>query len=147
MITSPTPGYWQKILVPTDFSDCSLAALKSAARLQKISSAQIILVHVTEPAHEGLRIHTEGLHDKVRHEAEMELKKLAKEYFTAPETVIVRVVEGRPADAICQAAEKEATEVIVIPTHGHSGLKHMLMGSVAEKVVRQAPCDVLVVRQ
>ena len=147
MITSPTPGYWQKILVPTDFSDCSLAALKSAARLQQNSYAQIILLHVTEPAHEGLRIHTEGLHEKVRHEAETQLQKLARDHFTAPENVTTRVVEGRAPDAICQTAEKEAVEVIVIPTHGHSGLKHMLLGSVAEKVVRQAPCDVLVVRQ
>ncbi|MEN3941151.1 universal stress protein [Prosthecobacter sp. SYSU 5D2] len=147
-MTTPTiPGFWQKILVPTDFSNCSLAALKSASRLQETSTAQIVLLHVTEEGHEGLRIRTEDLHDKMRYEAEQTLRKLAKEHFPRPDEIVVQIEEGRPAETICQVAEKEKADVILIPTHGHTGLKHMLLGSIAEKVVRQAHCDVLVVRQ
>jgi len=141
------PGLWKKLLVPTDFSACSLAALKTAARFHQSTQAEVILLHVTEPAYEGLRIHTEDLHAKMIKEAEVALKKLATDHFASQDGITVRVVEGRSAEKICSTAEEENVEVIIIPTHGHSGLKHMLVGSVAEKVVRQAGCDVLVVRQ
>jgi nucleotide-binding universal stress UspA family protein len=59
----------------------------------------------------------------------------------------VLVKDGRPADVICKTAADEKADAIIIPTHGHSGLKHALLGSVAEKVVRHAPCSVLVVRE
>lgn len=147
MTTPSTPGIWHKILIPSDFSECSFAAFKAAANLQLASDTEIVLLHVTEPAHEGLRIQTEDLHDKMKHEAEAKLQELAKELLPLQEKVTVRVVQGRPADAICQTAAKEDVDVILIPTHGHSGLKHMLLGSVSEKVVRHAPCHVLVVRQ
>jgi len=147
-MTPPSiPGFWKKVLVPTDFSECSLAALKTAARLHQSTDAEITLLHVTEPAHEGLRIQTEDLHDQMHHDAQARLQNLANEHFTGQDRIRLRIVEGRPADAICATAEEEESEVIIIPTHGHSGLKHMLVGSVAEKVVRQAVCDVLVVRQ
>lgn len=141
-----TPDLWKTLVVPTDLSEHSLAALKTAATLQQRSGATVILLHVTEPAYEGLRIHTEDLHGRMMNEAETKLKKLAAEYFPDASAVRVMVKEGRPADTICRTAAEANGDAIIIPTHGHSGLKHVLLGSVAEKVVRHARCSVLVVR-
>jgi universal stress protein A len=108
---------------------------------------EVVLLHVTEPVHEGLRIQTDDLHEKMRKAAGQQLKELADNYFPgAGEKISLKIVEGRAAEMICRTAAEEKVDVIIIPTHGHSGLKHMLVGSVAEKVVRQAGCDVLVVR-
>jgi universal stress protein A len=147
MKTSATPDLWQKILVPTDFSECADAAVHAAAALQQKSGAEIILLHVTEPAYQGLRVQTDDLHAQMRHAAENGLKKLAAEAFSNATSVRSLVKDGRPADVICKTAADEKADAILIPTHGHSGLKHALLGSVAEKVVRHAPCSVLVVRE
>lgn len=146
MKTSSTPDLWQKILVPTDFSACADSAVHAAAALHQKSGAEILLLHVTEPAYQGLRVQTNDLHAQMRHEAENRLKKLAAEVFPNATNARVLVKDGRPADVICQTATTEKADAIIIPTHGHSGLKHALLGSVAEKVVRHAPCSVLVVR-
>jgi len=111
------------------------------------SGLEVILLHVTEPAYQGLRVQTGDLHERMRHEAESGLKKLVAENFPSAENVRVLVKDGRPAEVICQTAAQERVDAILIPTHGHSGLKHALLGSVAEKVARQAPCSVLVVRE
>lgn len=124
-----------------------MSALKTAAALHQRSGAAIILLHVTEPAYEGLRIQTEELHERMMNEAEAKLKQLAAECFPNAADVTVMVKEGRPADTICSTAAEAKSDAIIIPTHGHSGLKHILMGSVAEKVVRHACCSVLVVRE
>jgi universal stress protein A len=147
MKTSATPDLWQKILVPTDFSECADAAVHAAAALQQKSGAEVILLHVTEPAYQGLRVQTDDLHAQMRHAAENGLKKLAAEAFSNATSVRSLVKDGRPADVICKTAADEKADAILIPTHGHSGLKHALLGSVAEKVVRHAPCSVLVVRE
>lgn len=140
------PQQWKKLVVPTDFSACSQSALQTAAGLRETSGAEVLLLHVTEPAYEGLRVQTSNLHEEMRHAAETKLKQLAAETF--PDTSDVRVIikEGRPADTICRTAVEEAADAIIMPTHGHSGLVHVLLGSVTEKVVRHSPCSVLVVR-
>jgi len=144
---STTPDLWQKILVPTDFSTCAESAIHAAAALHHKSGAEIIVLHVTEPAYQGLRVQTNDLHAQMRQEAENSLKKLADEAFPNATSVRVLVKDGRPADVICKTAADEKADAIIIPTQGHSGLKHALLGSVAEKVVRHAPCSVLVVRE
>jgi nucleotide-binding universal stress UspA family protein len=92
-------------------------------------------------------VQTNDLHAQMRQEAENSLKKLADEAFLNATNVRVLVKDGRPADVICKTAADEKADAIIIPSHGHSGLKHALLGSVAEKVVRHAPCSVLVVRE
>ncbi|WP_395717811.1 universal stress protein [Prosthecobacter sp.] len=142
-----SPDLWRKVLVPTDFSDCSLPALRAAGAMGQRSGLEVVLLHVTEPAYQGLRVQTGDLHERMRHEAEHGLKKLAAEHFPNAENIRVLVKDGRPAEVICQTAADEKVDAVLIPTHGHSGLKHALLGSVAEKVARQAPCSVLVVRE
>lgn len=143
--TSP-PQVWRKVLVPTDFSDGSRAAAVAAAEMHRLNALEVVLLHVAEPAYQGLRVQTGDLHEQMRTEAEKTLQKLAAELFPHATTVRVVVKDGRPAETICQTAKEEQVDAILIPTHGHSGLKHALLGSVAEKVVRHAPCHVLVVR-
>ena len=140
------PDLWKKVLVPTDFSECSLPGLRAAVEMHQRTGVEVCLLHVTEPAFEGLRVQTGDLHKQMDHAAREELRKLAKKHFPHASGLRQLVMEGRPADVICRTAADEHVDAIIIPTHGHSGLKHVLLGSVAEKVVRHAPCSVLVVR-
>lgn len=140
------PLNWKKIIVPTDFSSGAEVALRTAADLRRAGEGEVVLLHVTEPVYEGLRVQTGGLHEQMRQEALVKIRELAETAFPNAHNVRAVVKDGRPADVICRTAAEEKADVIILPTHGHSGLKHVLLGSVAEKVVRHAPCSVLVVR-
>ncbi|MEZ5384287.1 MAG: universal stress protein [Prosthecobacter sp.] len=142
-----SPQQWKKIIVPTDFSSCAETAVHAAAGLKQASGAEVLLLHVTEPAHTGLRVQTRDLHEEMRKEAEAKLSRIASEAFGDDANVRLMVKQGHPAETICKTALEEEADAIIIPTHGHSGLAHMLLGSVAEKVVRHAKCSVLVVRE
>ncbi len=141
-----TPTHWQKILVPTDFSEDSLAAVREARRYQQLSEAEVVLVHVTGPAFEGLRIHTNELHDETQKAARQQLEALAIAHFGSAASVTTLVKDGRAGDVICELARTVNADAIFIATHGITALKHFMLGSVAESVVRHAPCSVLVVR-
>ena len=139
----------KRILVTTDFSICSKAALRYAAALAQGFGAEILLIHVvptvmpTGLSHLGLTAEEKrlirGAKDLLPFVREAELDSTLY--------VEVQVLNGTPADEICKAAKENACDVIVIATHGNTGLKHFWLGSVAEKVVRYAPCPVLVVRE
>jgi nucleotide-binding universal stress UspA family protein len=141
-----TPTSWKTILVPTDFSEASEPAIAAAAEMNRQSGCQIILLHVTEEASKGLRVQTYELHQQMKQEAGQKLTQVLREAFGEAVTARCIVAEGAPAEAICDTARAEGVDVIIIPTHGRTGLKKVLLGSVAEKVVRLASCSVLVVR-
>ena len=141
-----TPTHWKKILVPTDFSEDSLTALREAHRIQELTQAEVVLMHVTEPPFEGLRIHTGDLQHEVKVSATKRLQTLVAGYFHNSPHVTTLMKEGRAGDVICEVARMQGVDAIVIATHGITALKHFMLGSVAEKVVRHAPCSVLVVR-
>ena len=141
-----TPDLWRKILVPTDFSECASTAVHAAAEMHRKTGVEVLLLHVTEPGYQGLRVQTSDLHAQMKAEAEERLAKLVSEMFGKGATVRALVRDGRPAEVVCETAREERVDAILMPTHGHSGLKHALLGSVTEKVVRHAPCSVLVVR-
>jgi len=141
-----TPNQWKKILVPTDFSEDSLKALIEARQFQQLTEAEVVLLHVTEPAFEGLRIHTKAKHDQMQMDARKELDALASAHFSRAASVTTLVQDGSAADVICELAGTLNVEVIFIATHGITALKHFMLGSVTEKVLRHAPCSVLVVR-
>lgn len=141
-----TPDLWRKILVPTDFSECASTAVHAAAAMHRATGLEVLLLHVTEPAHQGLRVQTNDLHTQMKAEAQKGLATLVTETFGRSESVRTLVKEGRPAEVICETASEQQVDAILMPTHGHAGLKHAILGSVTEKVVRHAPCSVLVVR-
>jgi nucleotide-binding universal stress UspA family protein len=141
-----TPTHWKNILVPTDFSEDSLKAVREARRFQQLTQAEVVLVHVTEPAFEGLRIHTGDLHDESQTAARQQLESLVDAHFAGSTRVTTLVKDGRAGDVICELARTMNADAIFIATHGITAMKHFMLGSVAEKVVRHAPCSVLVVR-
>jgi nucleotide-binding universal stress UspA family protein len=135
----------KRIVVPVDFSGPSLNALRYAARLAAQSGASIFPLYVAEhviyldkpatfPRLNVLEEMKQKLADLVRYEIHELLP------------VFPQVLTGKPSEAICRAARDHAADLIVIGTHGRTGLQHVMLGSTAERVVRLAPCPVLVVR-
>lgn len=146
IIPMNTPLHWQKILVPTDFSDDSLKAVREARRFQQLTQSEVVLVHVTVPAFEGLRIHTTDYHAEVQKAAREQLNALVATHFPDRVHVSSLVKDGGAGDVICDLARMLKIDAIFIATHGITAVRHFMLGSVAEKVVRHAPCSVLVVR-
>ena len=159
----------QKILVPIDYSDHSHQALQWGASLAETYGAQIVLLHVLHkaaeevsrhvPTHEWVPYHyytevSSGI-EPIRverfiidlvDEARSRLYDLAAKDLQETVPVEVRVVVGKPADEILHLAQAEGADLIVMGTHGRTGLRHALLGSVAEKVVRTASCPVFTVK-
>jgi nucleotide-binding universal stress UspA family protein len=135
-----------KILVPIDFSPHSRKALNYAMGLARQFGSEVTLLHVMEQVFYPrdwaypFTIVDFPARCKVLMK---ELKALAQRYRAKIRTVVLL---GRPWEEIVDVAKEEKTDLIVIGTHGYTGLKHALVGSIAEKVVRQAPCPVLTVR-
>ncbi|MBX3249853.1 MAG: universal stress protein [Myxococcales bacterium] len=140
------------ILVPTDFSRSSRLALDAAHLLAVQNGAKVTLVHVYEPrgvlfgGEPGLEAgHGIPKEDEARLHAELE--RIARERFPDVEKIKTAVIVSEsPAKGIVEYAEKEGVDFIVITTHGRTGFSRMLIGSVAEKVVRLAHCPVLTLR-
>jgi nucleotide-binding universal stress UspA family protein len=136
----------RKILVPLDFSDCSRMSFDCGVRLAREFRSELLLVHVIDPicypfGGEYGAVHSARLMEEARASAQSEMKKMAEHTNVK---CSIRIREGSPAREICQLAKREV-DLIVAPTHGRTGLPHVLIGSVAEGVVRQASCPVLVV--
>lgn len=145
----------RNILVPVDFSECSREALRQAGDLAKRLGAQLTLLHVWEippyippEAMVGVPGQTAQTLSRTAHaHAEQQMRAFVDEAKTAGMPVDAELLEtGDPARTIVEVAERGGHDLIVIGTHGRTGFSHLLMGSVAEKVVRRAPCPVLSVR-
>lgn len=140
----------KNILVPIDFSDCSKKALCYALPLAKEHQAAITLLYVAPPAYgaaEYTGVDYAQLIETIRVGGEKELNKwAADEVFAGISTeTVVRV--GSPAPEIVKVARELPADLVVISTHGRTGLKHVFLGSVVEQVVQRAPCPVFVVRE
>jgi len=137
------------ILVPVDFSDNSSHALMSASELAARFGAQITLIHVLEPAPfmSGYETLPYKVSDKqLELTAQTELEALAVR-FVDPAVETKQVLrKGKAHHEIVRAAKQLNADLLVISTHGYTGLKHTLLGSTAERVVRHAGCPVLVLR-
>jgi len=141
-----------KILCAVDFSDNAREALRVAAELARASSALLVVVHVADPLPWSLRDDVQLAPSMIQELVDAEQAELARwqqlaKTFGARE-VASRYLTGTPWDQIATLAQNDRTiDLVVMGTHGRTGLAHALLGSVAEKVVRHAPCPVLVVRQ
>lgn len=134
----------RKILVPVDFSECSGKALQYAIPLAKQFGAELTLVHVQHYPYEVVEaamFHEAALRAE-QNELDSLLQKLGK---IVPSRSVFRM--GKAADEIVEVARETGADLIVLSTHGRSGLAHVLLGSTAERVVRYAPCPVLIVRE
>lgn len=139
---------FQKILVPIDFAPHSQEAVRQAVDIAQHYSATITLVYVYEPADyalpEGYVLYTAEQISLMTTEFEARLRAARQEVEALGiSRVHTRLLNGAAAAEIVAFAEDEGMDLIVMGTHGRRGLKHMLMGSVAERVLRTAPCPVL----
>ena len=140
----------RRILVPVDFSLPSKRAMQYAREWARLFQAELFLLHVIDPASALGEFGAVPL-GKIRRDivgrAKNTLTVLAKTEFPRSMRVAVEVRKGKPFDQIALFARAIRADLIILATHGHTGLKHMLLGSTAERVVRYAPCPVLVLRR
>ncbi|HTR82032.1 MAG TPA: universal stress protein [Bacteroidota bacterium] len=146
-----SPITLRKILVPIDFSDYSKKALHYAVPFAKQFNAKISLLYVVEPTVYPAdfsfgQIGMPNVENELRVKGEQELQELITNEIkgAVPADAFVKV--GLPFVEVVSFAKDENIELIIVATHGHTGVEHVLFGSTAEKIVRKAPCPVLVVR-
>ena len=141
---------WSKICCPVDFSETSWVALDQAARLAA-AGAELVILHVYDRGamHASQQVFAGDpqLEERIVQQmnGRLELSKARAEQL-APGRVWTECVGGDPAAEIVRFADRGDFDLVVMGTHGRSGVRHLLLGSVAERVVRNATCSVLVVR-
>jgi nucleotide-binding universal stress UspA family protein len=143
---------WKRICCPIDFSDASRAAMEVAADLARRHGAELVLLHAypipgyTFP--DGSVVASPKMMQELAEGAERHLEEWrleAERLVGAPRVGKAKAI-GEPAAEIVGYAKDERVDLLVLGTHGRTGLEHALMGSVAERVVRRAHCPVLTVR-
>lgn len=142
----------RKILLPTDFSPCSERAIEYAAALAKRLGTSVHLIHTLNGPAAMRGLWDPAVHDAHRRErtyqaAKGRLAELAERLLPFATAVSAEVRSGVAADEIVRAATDYGCDLIVMATHGRSGLPHLVRGSVAEAVIRRATCPVLTVRE
>ncbi len=138
------------ILVPVDFSDCSLHALEYALRFAQQFGSRVTLLHVVEPAlHPDSYLIApafDGTNQNLLQAARERLEDICEKRVGTRLHADTLVRMGRAYSEIPDTAKALGADLVVLGTHGYSGMKHVLLGSTAERVVRNAPCPVLTVR-
>jgi nucleotide-binding universal stress UspA family protein len=136
---------FKKILVPLDGSQLSLRALEPALAMSKYTGAELLLVRV--PVVDTLSFAVTGSkHAEARNDALVYLETIRKSNEQPHLSIRSQVLDGDVASAIVDTARTEQADLIVMSTHGYSGLTRWVLGSVTEKVLRSAPCPILAVR-
>ena len=138
----------ERILVPVDFSDCSLDALEYAVVVAQQAKASLMLLHVLEPVSYGLDF-TLGhvrTREQIRESWTKRLEELASSHRHSDVQVESQLRGGLPSDSILDSAQTLPCDLIVMGTHGRRGISHTISGSVAEAVLRKARCPVIAVR-
>jgi len=141
----------QRILVPTDFSEPAAAAVKWATTLAREFDGLLYLVHVVPEPYAypwGTELSTLPLNDilaQSEHAADERLHQLAAETGLPLERVVTKSVLGTPVDQILSVIAEERIDLVVLGTHGRGMVGHLLLGSVAERLIRRAPVPVLTV--
>lgn len=143
----------KRILWPTDFSELSLHGGRYALGLCKQFGAELHIVHIVPPPlspdvslvvpAEVPTAHSETELIEASQEA---LDQLIDGHFSGYEQLVTKVFVGNPWPSICRYAKDNDIDLIVITTHGRTGLSHVLIGSTAERIVQHAPCPVLTVK-
>jgi nucleotide-binding universal stress UspA family protein len=143
---------WKRICCPIDFSDASRAAMEVAADLARRFGAELVLLHAypipgyTFP--DGSVVASPKMMQDLADQAQKHLEEWrgdAEKLLGAPRVTAEKAV-GEPAAEILEVAKQARADLIVMGTHGRTGLEHALMGSIAERVVRRAHCPVLTIR-
>jgi universal stress protein A len=143
----------KKILACTDFSENSVPARICATEYAKAFGAELLILHVVNSRLLGyptlanrVPVETALIQENIREGVEEELELLANDCRRQVEKVDTYYRTGAPAEEIVRFAEEQSADLIVMGTHGWTGVRHLIVGSVAENVVRTANCPVLTVR-
>jgi universal stress protein A len=143
---------FSKILLPSDFSDCSSEAARAARRLAEHFGSALLVLHVMDepaaldPMFRG-EVPIELLRGRMEAYCKEAMDRFLDSHLRGLPGVETRIVSGVPYREIIRTARESGAGLIVIGTHGRTGVEHVIFGSTAEKVVRMAPCPVLSVRQ
>jgi universal stress protein A len=151
-LLKPMPFHIRHILVPVDFSDTACKALQYAVPFARAFDAEVSVVHVVQPYTVPTKL---GFmepeivvnHGEIVDAARKELDRLCAREMGGGVHYQAQVREGVPWHEVVTAAGEINADLIILATHGRTGLQHALLGSVAERVVRHASCPVLVVRK
>lgn len=143
-----SPITFKQIVVPIDFSDCSLDALECGIQLAGDFGAALTLLHVLEPAlyDDDGTLRQAGKRERLDERIDPQLTPYMNAIQAAGVPVRAAVRGGIPADSILEFVRASRSDLIVMGTHGRRGISHVMRGSVAEAVLRRSPCPVLVVR-
>ena len=139
----------KKILFPTDFSEYSMYALDYVREFAKLHKAEVLVLYVMEAV--GAYAYTYALSypeisNDILHNARARMNELETKLSEEGLKVTTAIVQNKPFLGIVEQAKKHEVDLIVIATHGYGPVKHMLLGSTAERVVQKAPCPVLTIR-
>lgn len=129
------------IICPVDFSETASGALRAAIDLAGQFGASVEVVHVVDIPHPS----TPAINDGIRDNAKNELESYLHHWPDTDVPLTSALIEGSPASAIAKHAADAGSDLIVISTHGRSGITRAMLGSVAERLVRMATCPVLTV--
>jgi nucleotide-binding universal stress UspA family protein len=142
-------AHFKEILIPVDFSDHSTAALESAIELARAFDSKLHLLHCYQIQPGGISPYGIAIplsySTEIRDAASQQLAAWQEEHIPAGVSVDVSIVSEVPSEAIVGTAKKVGADLIVMGTRGLSGFKHVMLGSVAERTVRLAPCPVMTV--
>ncbi len=141
----------KNILLPTDFTEGARAALPYAVDLAKAYGAKLYIVHVIYDVSAATGLHVphvslDAMYEEMQKGAEKEIGKFGAEELSGLRDTETRILIGVPYEEILNFAQENGIDLIIMGTHGRSGLDRVIFGSTAEKVVRNASCPVLTVR-
>ena len=145
----------KKILAPIDFSEHSMESMRAAIEMAKDVGAEVHLMHVISPHHHFIPLPLESNAEQSRElaresamleQADEELARIKKDEFGDSKKIVTFAVVGHPVQKLADYAKEQGIDLIVISTHGRSSVEHMLLGGTTEKLVRNAPCSILVLR-
>lgn len=141
-----------RVLAPTDFSGHSEKAVRYACALAERFGAELHLIHILSeiiPAGPDpllMPVMPPQFYEESEQRAKETLDRLLPPHWGKPAAVTTAVRWGSPVEAIVDYCVEQSIDLLVIATHGRTGLSHVLLGSVAERIVREAPCPVLTIR-
>ena len=143
----------KRVLWPTDFSELSLRGGRYARGFCEHFGSELHIIHVVPPPLSPdvslvvpAEVPVTVSEPELIEASQTALDKLIQEHFTGDENIVARVLFGNPWPGICNYARDNEIDLIIVTTHGRTGLGHVLIGSTAERIVQHAPCPVLAVK-
>lgn len=139
----------KKIMFPTDFSEYSLHALNYVRAFATMHESEVLVLHVAELTGANTYVYAPlypEINNDILHNARVRMNELENKLSGEPFKVKTSIVHNKPFVGIVEVAKEQGIDLIIMATHGYGPVKHMLLGSTAERVVQKAPCPVLTIR-